>query len=120
MFDSDSEDSSVSRRSVLRTAAASTAGLTLTGSAGGQEFVPDDPAPGPNVTFLGFDCDPDREEFYTEVSREPTHDFGESEVVELDSGRGRPPRRRRTPAGCSSPPAAGSGCSPGLYSLAGH
>jgi putative CocE/NonD family hydrolase len=87
MFDSDSEDSSVSRRSILRTAAASTAGLTLTGSAGGQEFVPDDPAPGPNVTFLGFDCDPDREEFYTEVSREPTHDFGESEVVELDSGR---------------------------------
>ncbi|PSQ18141.1 hypothetical protein BRC99_00185 [Halobacteriales archaeon QS_7_69_60] len=74
MFDSDSEDSSVSRRSVLRTAAASTAGLTLTGSAGGQEFVPDDPAPGPNVTFFGYDCDPDREEFYTEVS-------------ELDSGR---------------------------------
>ena len=71
MFDSDSEDSGVSRRSILRTAAASTAGLTLTGSAGGQEFVPDDSAPGPNVTFFGYDCDPDREEFYTEVSRAP-------------------------------------------------
>jgi putative CocE/NonD family hydrolase len=87
MPDADDGDSGVSRRSILRTAAASTAGVTLTGSAAGQELVPDDPAPGPNVTFFGYDCDPSREEFYTEVSREPTHDFGESEVVELESGR---------------------------------
>ncbi len=86
MFDSDDGDG-VSRRSILRSAAAGTAGMSLVGSAAGQEFVPDDPAPGPNVTFFGYDCNPDREEFYTEVSREPTHDFGESEVVELDSGR---------------------------------
>ena len=85
MFDSDGDG--VSRRSILRSAAAGTAGMSLVGSAAGQEVVPDDPAPGPNVTFFGFDCDPDREEFYTEVSREPTHDFGESEMFELDSGR---------------------------------
>ncbi|PSQ13419.1 hypothetical protein BRD02_13170 [Halobacteriales archaeon QS_8_69_73] len=85
MFDYDEDG--VSRRSILRSAAAGTAGMSLVGSASGQEVVPDDPAPGPNVTFFGYDCDPDRDEFYTEVSREPTHDFGESEVIELDSGR---------------------------------
>jgi putative CocE/NonD family hydrolase len=86
MFESDG-DSGVSRRSVLRSAAASTAGISLVGSAEAQEFVPDEPAPGPTVTFLGFDCDPSREEFYTEVSREPTHEFGTEETVELESGR---------------------------------
>ena len=80
-------DGDVSRRSILRTAAASTAGLSLAGTAGAQELVPDDSPPGPNVTFFGYDCDPDREAFYTEVSRDPTHEFGEEQTVELDSGR---------------------------------
>lgn len=70
---------------MLRSAAVGTAGLPLAAEAGGREPVPDDPPPGPDVTFLGFDCDPSREEHYTEVSREPTHDFGEELTVELES-----------------------------------
>jgi putative CocE/NonD family hydrolase len=88
MTDNEGHDGSgLSRRTLLRSAAASTAGVSLVGNASADELVPDDPAPGPNVTFLGFDCDPSREEHYTEVSREPTHEFGPEETVELDSGR---------------------------------
>jgi dipeptidyl aminopeptidase/acylaminoacyl peptidase len=79
--------SGFSRRSVLRSAVAGTAGLPIVGTASADDHLPDDSPPGPEVTVLGFDCDPERREHYTEVSREPTHDFGEEQTVELDSAR---------------------------------
>ncbi|QLD85252.1 CocE/NonD family hydrolase [Natronomonas halophila] len=87
MTDNEGHDTGLSRRTLLRSAAAGTAGVSLVGNASADELVPDEPAPGPNVTFFGYDCDPSRTEHYTEVSREPTHDFGEEQTVELESGR---------------------------------
>jgi predicted acyl esterase len=86
-----SDGTGVSRRSLLRAGAAATA-LPLMGSAEaryGTDDGPldpaDEPLPGPTIAPLGYDCSPDDTGDYTEISREPTHDFGEERVVELDS-----------------------------------
>ncbi len=85
MFDDDADG--VSRRSILRSGVAASTGLPFVSGAAGQGAVPDDPPPGPRMTFLGYDCDPSTEAFYTEVSRDPTHEFGPEQTVELESGR---------------------------------
>jgi predicted acyl esterase len=81
------EGSKLSRRSILRGAAVGTAGLSLVGSASADHVVPDEPLPLPSINLQGFDCDPDAEEFYSEVSRDSTHEFGEEQTIELDSNQ---------------------------------
>lgn len=85
------ERTDVSRRGLLRAGAAATA-LPFVGAASGREATDegplapaDEPLPGPTVAPLGYDCGEDQTGDYTEVSRAPTHDFGEERVVELDS-----------------------------------
>lgn len=87
MMDTSDDRPSLTRRSILRSAAVGTGGLPLVDAAHADEHIPDDPLPGPAVSVFGYDCSPDAEEFYTEVSREPTHDFGEEQTVELDSAQ---------------------------------
>lgn len=80
--------SNISRRAVMRAAAATSTGLPFAGLGAADEDDPaDDPLPGPTVAPVGFACDPENRGHYTEVSREPTHDFGEETTLELESER---------------------------------
>ncbi|WP_255150958.1 CocE/NonD family hydrolase [Halorarius halobius] len=89
--DTDPDGSRLSRRGMLQVAVATTASLSTAGLASAADDDPtgplDEPLPGPTIAPMGFDCDPETHASYTEVSREPTHDFGEETVVELPSAR---------------------------------
>ncbi|WP_306059261.1 CocE/NonD family hydrolase [Natronococcus wangiae] len=82
--DHDSERRDVTRRTLLQATAAGTAGLSTSGLASADDDPIDEPLPveDPPADFV---CDPNATEHYTEVSLEPTHDFGEEETVELES-----------------------------------
>lgn len=88
--DTEPDGSRFSRRTMLRIAATTTAGLSTAGLASADDDPTgplDDPLPGPTVAPLGYTCDPQTHGDYTGVSRDPTHGFGEEVVVELESAR---------------------------------